>query len=413
MHIGTARSALFNYLWARHMGGKFIVRIEDTDRERDKPEFEKDILDNLLWLGIRHDALYRQSDNAPRHEEVIRTLIAAGHAYVSKEPKKDNPSREVELIRFKNPRRTVTFTDLVKGEISVDTSDLEDFVIARSFTEPVHHLAVVVDDADEGVTLAMRGEDLLSNTPRQILIQEALGLPRPQYLHLPLILAPDRTKLSKRRHATSIGDYRDKGYLPEAVVNFLALLGWNPGTDEELFTIDELVMRFDIAQIQTSGAVLDETKMKWFNREYLKKLSDAEFLKHAQVDPRILPLVRERVSTFGEVPEVLKEFDFVNAVPPYDPKDLVWKNDPAPTRVVERLASVRKLLEKVSIWDADAVKAVVWPYAEQEGRGGVLWPLRYILTGKEKSPDPFTVAGILGRDETLVRIDTALRLLGD
>lgn len=430
MHIGTARSALFNYLWAKHTGGKFIIRIEDTDRERDKREYEKDILENLTWLGITADEFYRQSDNRAKHAEAIAKLIENGYAYVSKEPAKDNPEKEVEIIRFKNPKRPVTFSDVLRGEITVDVSDLGDFVIARSMTEPVHHLAVVVDDADEGVTLAMRGEDLLSNTPRQILIQEALGLPRPAYLHLPLILAPDRTKLSKRRHAVSTGNYREEGYLPQGLNNFLAFLGWHPGTDQEILNTKELIENFSLDQIQKSSAIFDETKLKWFNREHILRLSPEDFLTYAEkfLSPetlrslkkeglleKLVPIMRERIQTFGELRDMdaAGEFNFFMKAPEYAKEHLLWKKEPSKKKTAERLQRSLTLLELIpnSDWNDKKIKDILWPYAESEGRGEVLWPLRYALSGREKSPDPFLIAGMIGKDETLARIKTAIEAL--
>lgn len=428
MHIGTARTALLNYLWARHTGGKFIVRIEDTDPARDKPEYEADIRDNLAWLGITEDEFHRQSENKEKHTASIKLLIDSGHAYVSREPAKDDATREVEVVRFKNPNRVVTFTDLLRGEVAVHSADLGDFVIARSLTEPVHHLAVVVDDADEGVTLAMRGEDLLSNTPRQILIQEALGIPRPEYLHLPLILAPDRTKLSKRRHATSIGDFKKAGFLPQGMANFLAFLGWNPGTPQEVFTTEELIKEFDISKIQKSGAIFNEEKLKWFNREHLLRLTPEAFWEHAEeflseetvtmLDATgrwrdVVSVMRERASTFGEIRDADEagEYRYFYESPAYEVQKLLWKEESADATKA-RLEAVLGLLEGVTEpWTAESVKSAVWDYAEKEGRGQVLWPMRLALTGKDKSPDPFTIAGIIGSDETRKRLGTALTLL--
>lgn len=430
MHIGTARSALFNYLWARHTGGKFLIRIEDTDPARDKPEYEQDILENLKWLGIEADAFYRQSENNAKHQEAIQKLIDGGHAYVSKEPSKDDPTKEVELVRFKNPQRVVTFTDVLRGEIQVDTTDLGDFVVARSLTQPVHHLAVVVDDADEGVTLAMRGEDLLSNTPRQILIQEALGLPRPDYLHLPLILAPDRTKLSKRRHAVSTGDYKERGFLPGALINFLALLGWNPGTEQEIFTMPELIQHFSLEQVQKSGAVFDEVKLKWVNREHMLRMEPEAFKQYVKqfvsselgtfldtaAGSALVAVMRDRASTFGEIRDLEGEGEYAYylAKPDYSPENLVWKEE-SKEATKARLEHVLGLLEGVvaSQWTHESVKNAIWAYAESEGRGQVLWPLRIALSGRDKSPDPFTISGIIGRDETLARIRGALLGIGD
>src|SRR3989344_7905114 len=224
LNIGGVRAGIFAYLFARHNDGMFIVRIEDTDKERSKKEYENNIFESLAWLGVAVDAVYRQSDNALRHEELLRKLVAENKAYVSKEEPKENGGRE-EVIRFRNPNKEVTFEDAVRGIISFDTTELKDFVIAKSFTEPVFHFAVVADDWDEGVTHVIRGEDHISNTPRQILIGEALFAPRPVYAHLPLILGHDRTKLSKRKGAKALTEYLDEGYLPEAVLNFDALLG--------------------------------------------------------------------------------------------------------------------------------------------------------------------------------------------
>ena len=262
LHIGTARTALFNYLYARKMGGTFVVRIEDTDRARSTKEYEDDILAQLAWLGLSGDEFYRQSERAGEHQKALEGLVASDKAYLSKEPAKDDPTRTVEVVRLRNPGKPVTFIDVVRGEITIDTADLGDMVIARSLTDPLYHFAVVVDDEFAGITHVIRGEDHISNTPRQILIQEALGYERPIYAHLPLILAPDRTKMSKRRHATSVADFAKRGYTKEALINFLALLGWNPGNDKELYTEGELLAAFTLEHIQKGGAVFNEEKLK-------------------------------------------------------------------------------------------------------------------------------------------------------
>src|SRR3989338_10065153 len=241
LHIGNVRTALFNYFFARQNGGQFIVRVEDTDKVRSKKEYELGMLDSLKWLGLSRDGqLWHQSERVEIYKKYLRKLIDEGKAYVSQDTEGDNK----EVIRFKNPNKVITFTDLVRGEISFDTSDLKDFVIARNVDDPLYHLTVVVDDHEVGVTHIIRGDDGISNTPRQILLQEAIGATRPQYAHVPLILAPDKSKMSARHGATSLRDFRAKGYLPEAIINYLALLGWNPGTDQEIFTIAELIEEF-------------------------------------------------------------------------------------------------------------------------------------------------------------------------
>lgn len=425
LHIGTARTTLYNYLFAKKTGGTFILRIEDTDKERSKPEFEQNIIDGLAWLGLSWDEFYRQSERTDVYRAALERLVAEGKAYVSKEPAKDDPSRTVEVVRLRNPNMPVTFTDLVRGEITVDSTDLGDFVIARAIDDPLYHLAVVVDDGEMGITHVIRGEDHISNTPRQILILEALGYKRPQYAHLSLILAPDRSKMSKRHGAVSLDEYRAQGFVPEAIVNYLALIGWNPGTEQEIFTIKELCDAFDLSQLQKSGAVFDMDRFTWFNREHLKLLSDEEFAKRlgalgaasTALDPRLLPLLRERASTLKEAADMLAgELDFVATAPVQSASLLVPKIKGVEVTAGEtkgRLAALIDLLRPLSSsqFTAEAVKRAVWPYAEREGRGAVLWPMRVALTGKDRSPDPFSVAALLGKDETLRRIKNACAAL--
>jgi glutamyl-tRNA synthetase len=224
-HAGNYRTAIFAYLQARKNNGTFIVRIEDTDKERSKKEYEENIFECLSWLGLDYDVTYTQSNHVQRHQQVLETLIADGHAYISKEEAKDGGGVIKEIVRFKNPNEDVTFFDEIKGNITMNTTDLGDFVIAKNIKEPLFHLAVIVDDFDEGVTHVIRGEDHVSNTPRQILIQRAIGAPTPIYAHLPLVLGTDKQKLSKRKGALALTEYRDQGYLPEAVIN-MGRDGW-------------------------------------------------------------------------------------------------------------------------------------------------------------------------------------------
>jgi len=428
LHAGNYRTAVFAYLYARHTHGTFILRIEDTDKKRSEKQYEENILETLDWLGLEPDAVHHQSEWVNEHEIILHDFVEKGIAYISKE--KNPEGEEKEIIRFKNPNKPITFTDIVRGEITTDTTELGDFVIAKSFTEPVFHLANVADDALQGVTHVIRGEDHISNTPRQILIYEAMGAYLPQYVHLPLVLAPDRSKLSKRKGARALLEYRDLGYLPEGILNYLATLGWHPGTDEELFTKEQLVERFDLAQVQKSGAIYDEVKLRWFNREHTLRLSPEKFKERAEsffsdtlrdtltktdkMDA-LMPMLRERIETFGDIAhmEEAGEFEYFVREPHYETKNLLWKKEPDMEAAKAKLEQVSKLLENVSEtnWNMDTVKNALWDYAEAEGKGNVLWPLRYALTGQEKSPDPFTVAGILGKDETEKRITTAVELL--
>ena len=401
------------------------MRIEDTDTERSKKEFEDSILDSLAWLNITYDTLYRQSEHAKRHEELLHKLVDQGLAYVSKEEPKEEGGR-TEVIRFKNPNKVVTFIDEVRGEISFDTAELKDFDIAKSFTEPIFHFAVVADDWDEGVTHVIRGEDHISNTPRQILIQEALGAPRPVYAHLPLIVGDDRSKLSKRKGAKPLIEYRDLGYLPEAIFNYDTFLGWHPGGEKEVFTQDELIELFTLERVQKNPAAFDETKLLWFNHEHLKRLSNNEFeerlgvfLKKREEElpsffSQIASLVRERSQTLLEAAESLKtDFGFMGDSVSYDKKLLLKGAKAEATDVATYLNKTIEMLDALSDegFTQEKVKEIVFPYATEVGRSAVLWPMRVSLSGREKSPDPFTLAGLLGKEKTIQRLKDALAVL--
>ncbi len=423
LHGGNYRTAVFAYLFAKKMSGSFIVRIEDTDKERSKKEYEENILETLEWLGLQHDQLYRQSDHQKRHTEELRRLITSGHAYVSQE----SEGERKEVIRFVNPNISVTFTDIIRGPITFNTTELGDFVIARSESEPVFHLAVVVDDYDEGVTHVIRGEDHISNTPRQILIQKALGYETPLYAHLPLVLGPDRTKLSKRRGAKALSVYRNEGYLPEAIINYLALLGWHPEGEKEIFSVDELVQAFNIARIQKGAGIFDEVKLRWINHEHIKRLSQIacemrlrEFLEERnELTPEylfdIIPELQARSQTFGEAAEYIRtgEFAFMEAEIFYDPLLLLQGAKTDVEAVKKHLEALINLIKSVPDKDytSEKIKEVVFPYATETGRAAVLWPMRIALSGREKSPDPFTLAGLLQKEKTLERIEKAAQML--
>lgn len=408
-----------------------MVRIEDTDRVRSTREFEDDILDGMRCLGLTWDSFIRQSERVEHHRTKLQALLAMDNAYLSREPAKDDPDRTVEVVRLRNPGKTIVFHDEVRGDISFDTTELGDFVIARSLDDPLYHFAVVVDDADAGVTHVIRGEDHISNTPRQILIQEALGYPRPVYVHIPLILAPDRTKMSKRKGATAVRQFIAEGYLPEALVNFIALLGWNPGNDRELFTLDELVSSFSIDGLQKSGAVFDVNRLKWFNREHRKRLRvedvRTEMLSALHEYPDTVRMLStsaracddliERFATTGELVRAFSdgEYEFYVREPEPRPTDLVWKKDPTPERTGARLRHVRTTLAELpdGEFTYDTTRTAIEPFAETEGKGNVLWPLRYALSGKERSPDPFLLLEVLGRSRSLSRIDRAVECFED
>lgn len=418
LHIGGVRTALFNYLFAAHNGGKMVLRFEDTDKERSKPEFEQDILDAINWAGIPYElaATPRQSEKTELYKSYVHKLLETGAAYEAEESE-GTPGKKV--VRFKNPNSTITFMDAVRGEVTFDTTDLKDFVIARTTDEPLYHLAVVIDDHDMGITHVIRGEEHISNTPRQILILEALGFARPQYAHIPLILAPDKSKLSKRHGAVSSNEYKALGFIPEALVNYLALLGWNPGGDRELFTLAELAEMFTLERVHKAGAVFDIHKFLWFNHEHLKRLSDEEYKKRledfcgTQVDSRLIPLLKARAQTLKEAATALtSEFGFLNTVF-YEKGLLNNQGKIAPEVASNHLKALHALLLPLpdEAFTAAQLKDIIWPYATTQGRGDVLWPMRTALSGAEKSPDPFTVAALLGKEESLSRIARAAESL--
>jgi glutamyl/glutaminyl-tRNA synthetase len=382
LHIGTARTLLFNYLFAKQNGGKIVFRIEDTDKERSKREYEDNIVESLNWLGISYDeGPVRQSERTEKYTEALTKLVGEGKAYVSTEPSKADATKEVSVVRLKNPGKSVTFNDVVRGDITFDTTELGDLVIAKSMEEPLYHLAVVFDDNEAGVTHVIRGEDHISNTARQILIQEALGYERPVYAHIPLILAPDRSKLSKRYGATAVTDYREKGYLPQAMANYLALLGWNPGTEQEIFTMEDLIKQFDLKKIQKGGAIFDEKKLDWVNKEHIK----------------LLPAEEQRALLLKSI----EHEPYMVGEPTLDVEKIAWRKS-TKEDAAKHLAELKKIIE------ADGN---IMEYAERVGKGNALWPLRYSLSGAEASPDPLTLLEILGKEKSLKRIEHAIMVL--
>jgi glutamyl-tRNA synthetase len=418
LHIGSVRTALYNYLFAKHNAGKIFLRFEDTDRERSKKEFEDDIVQGMAWLGLVFEPgpIMRQSERTETYKKHLDALIQKGAAYEAEE---STVSPGMKVVRFKNPNKVVTFRDAIRGELSFDTTELGDFVIARTHDLPLYHLAVVIDDAEVGVSHVIRGEDHISNTQRQILLIEALGFARPEYAHIPLILAPDKAKLSKRHGAVSVNEYRAQGFIPEALINYLALLGWNPGGTQELFSLGELVKEFSLDRVHKSGAVFDIHKLLWFNHEHLKRLSDEEYRARLEafaeisVDPRLVPLLKERAQTLAEAATALKEdFAFIGGAS-CDPALLLQGGKIAKEVASNHLAAVAQLLEHIPDegFTAAQLRDILWPYATQAGRGAVLWPLRVALSGKETSPDPFVIAALLGKQETLLRIAQAVKSL--
>lgn len=419
LHLGNYRTAIFAYLYAKKHNGSFVLRIEDTDKERSKKEYEDNVIESLNWLGLSYDKFYRQSEHVEKHKFYLEKMIKEGNAFISKEEAKDGSGIIKELIRFKNPNINVTFKDEIKGEVTMHTEDLGDFVIAKNLNEPLFHLAVVVDDFEAGITHVIRGEDHVSNTPRQILIQRAIGAPTPTYAHLPLVLGPDKLKLSKRRGALPLTEYKNRGFVPEAILNGVAFVGWNPGTDKEIFTQNELIEAFDLTRVQKSPAIFNEEKLEWFNKEHIKLFSKEEIEKNileglpeSMREKKLVPIIFERISKWGDAKEMVAkgELDFFFKQPEYKKEKLVYKNVSA-EKISENIKLAIDALENLNEKDfnQENIKTTLMAIAEKlDSRGELLHPVRFALSGLDKSPDPFIIADILGKNETLSRLQKAV-----
>jgi glutamyl-tRNA synthetase len=428
LHIGNARTALYNWLLARGHGGVLVLRIEDTDRERSTPENVEQIFDALRWLGIDWDEgpIY-QSANAGRHAEVVEQLLAGGHAYRSTAgPEEVRASKEAHgnrgfrgrdegegAVRLRAPDEGATVVrDVIRGETAFENALLDDLVIARADGTPLYHLAVVVDDADAGITHVVRGADHYSNTPKQMLIQQAMGAPTPVYAHLPLLHGPDGRKLSKRHGATSVQELRDAGYLPEAVINYLALLGWGYDDETTFFTVDELTERFSLERVSKAPAVFDEQKLRWINGRYLRALAVDDLTARLEALTGrgglrdAVAITQDKISTLAEFWPLARSF-FEGPV--HDPR--AREKVLAKPGAREALGDVRAALGDLpEPWSQEEVERVLRGTAERSGvRPKELFqPLRVALTGTTVSPGIFETVRLLGRDETLARVDEAL-----
>jgi len=463
LHVGGARTALYNWLFVRSNGGAMILRSDDTDRERSTPEYAADILDSLHWLGLDWDegievggphGSYRQSERIARYREVADHLVDIGAAYYSfatseqldafrseareagtspaydgRFDRDQDAARErvaegqKATVRFKVPRpgRTV-FLDVVRGEVAFDHSQVDDFVILRSDRTPTYHLASTVDDVDYGITNVVRGEDLLSSTPKHILLTQAMGGTPATYAHLSLLMGPDGKKLSKRHGHTAISAYREGGYLPEALVNYLALLGWNPGEDDTVLSLDEMVRRFDLTTVSKNAAIFDMDKLEWMNGVYIRDLDPKDFAdrirpsveadlgraltssEHA-VLVRIAPHVQERTKLLTEAAGQVR-FLFVDDVE-HDPTS--WEKVMTKAEVPSVLASAVARLEPIAHWALEPIEgALRGMLADLEiGARKGLQPIRVALTGSNISPPLFESIEALGRERTLARLRSA------
>ncbi|MDA1168829.1 MAG: glutamate--tRNA ligase family protein [bacterium] len=455
LHVGTARAALYNELFAKHKNGSFIIRIEDTDKARSTPEYEQAILDGLRWLGISWSegpdiggeyAPYRQSERAGEHAKAVQQLLDAGKAYRCTCPPKemtggevsvhacdcDNKGNTTGVIRLKVTPELISFTDIIRGEIKVHTNSFGgDFVIARDISDPLFHLAVVCDDEAMKISHVIRGEDHLHNTIKHILLQRALGYTQPMYAHLPLLLDEQRKKLSKRSGETNILAFRDMGFLPQAMLNYLALLGWNNGDDREYYTHKELASAFTLDRVQKSGAIFSLGKLSAMNKKYLSELSDADLLawglyhynkKNILVnsETRLLYALKTELGRFASYD--IEGIDLCEAMnwhdtgwmPELDTQKIVWKKStPEATKdILKKLIAVLETIPDDSFTKPFLEENIMnWIDANAMGRGDTLWPMRYSLTGREQSPGPFEIASVIGKEDTLHRLTFAHGIL--
>jgi glutamyl-tRNA synthetase len=419
LHVGTARTALFNYLFAKKKQGTIVLRLEDTDRERSKTAFEQNIIEGLTWLGITWDeGPHHQSERGELYQAATKKLLAEGKAY---------QVEDGQAIKLKIEPQVVEFEDVIRGKIKTHTDSFEgDFVIARSLTDALYHLAVVVDDAEMKITHVIRGEDHLSNTAKHILLQRALGYSTPVYAHLPLLVDANRRKLSKRAGDTDLLSYRHKGYLPEAMVNYLALLGWSPKTDQEFFAMEELIKAFSLEGIQKGSAFFSIEKLEAINKLHLRSKDGSE-LKNITaafsamqgidlpdyVSEASLAAEQQRVGNLQDLLSSQNIFD-PKWKGHYDPELLIWRKDNK-KQALDRLAKAKAFIEALPEEDFSQEtlekKILAWIDDNNLGRGETLWPLRVALTGREHSPGPFEVAAVIGPKETTRRIEAALAIL--
>ncbi len=406
LHIGGARTALYNWLLARgSTGGILILRIEDTDRERSTPENVEQILDALTWLELDWDeGPLSQAERGSRHREEIARMVAEGHAY---------PDEGAVRLRVPDEGAT-TVSDAIRGEITFQHADIDDFVIARSDGSPLYNLAVAVDDRDMGVTHVVRGDDHLSNTPRQALVFKALGAAPPTYAHLPLLHGPDGKKLSKRHGAASVQELRERGYLPEAVRNYVALLGWGADATTTFFTTRELIERFSLERVSRSPAVFDEVKLRWMNGRYVRELAPAElterlrrFLGRDDIPEPAVAIAQEKMQTLADF-WPLAAF----LVEPQATDDVAWAKVMG-DGASEALGRSREALARLDRFEEAGLEAALRGVVEalDVKPKAVFQPIRVAVSGRTISPGIFESLTVLGRDESLGRIDAALERL--
>lgn len=420
VHIGNIRAAIFNWLYARHLGGKFLLRVEDTDLERSTPEAIRTLLDVMDWLGLNYDEpeVY-QTKNVARHLACADQLLASGHAYKAEKATKDGKTGEVVIFRM--PKEgTLAYEDLVKGHLEKKAADTQDFVIVRSDGSPVFHLANVVDDLDQGITHVIRGDDHVENTFKHLALFKALGAEPPKYGHLPMIVNAQGKPYSKRDGAAFVGEFRDQGFLPDALFNYLLLLGWNPGDDREVLSRQEMIDLFELSECHSSPAKFDIKKLTWMNGEYIKRMPKsnytAELLKRISSSGLVIPegfninlLVDQlqiRTKFLSEIPGNCEYFfrdDFA-----FDEK-AIEKRLKKPG-VADILADLANRFENLEPFTAAAGEEMVKGLSQGNGMGPWVHPIRVAVSGRQEGPGLFEMLELLGKEKTVARLRAAISL---
>jgi glutamyl-tRNA synthetase len=413
LHIGSARTALFNFLYAKKNNGVFVLRFEDTDTERSQVVFEENIKHGLSWLGFEADEVYHQSERENVYRSFLQKLTDGGLTYES-----DGG------VYFKLPSvsQKIIVDDLVRGKVEFDSKDFDDLVLFKKDGTPTFHFANVVDDIEMKITHVIRGEDHLSNTPKHIMLYQALGATPPKFAHIPMILNEDRSKMSKRAGNVNFDDYILAGYLPEAIINFLVQLGWSDPENREFLTVDEIIKSFDLSRVQKGGAVFNVKHLNHLNHHYLMQKSLDEYVKLAEPHVKqfegdkpllkaALKLVQDRAQTLGEIPSLI---DFFFELPEYDTPLLIFKKS-SPEQTMKGLAAALKVLTAVGEkeWDLTRLQQILDETlaAEELQPGDLFWPVRVALSGRNASPSPVELLEALGQAESISRIKIAINKL--
>lgn len=479
LHIGGARTALFAYAWAKHNSGDFLLRLEDTDKEREKEGSEESFYEGLEWLGIIPDesprigglhAPYKQSERLDIYKKYVQILIESKKAYFcfctstrlqemrdlqqrnkmapryDRECRKYDAAKVQDLVEQQKPfvvrlavpeEGSVTVHDIVRGAVTFDVKDIDDQVLLKSDGFPTYHLANVVDDHLMEITHVIRGEEWLPSAPKHVLLYDAFGWEAPEFVHLSLFLSKEGGKMSKRHGETSLLAFRDNGYLPEAIINFMALLGWNPKTEEEIFSLNALIERFELSMINKANPVFETEKLDWMNQQYMKQLSVQEYMqyiekmqhisdedsvyhrffawfsqKDAVFQESIWESLKERSKTLKEAASAVEVIE--KETLSYDAQNLIWKKSDAEqtTMIIEELLKKLEATEEKDFLRSVLEKTMIeWIQENQWGNGDVLWPMRFALSGEKQSPSPFELAEMMGKEKTLERIVHAKQLV--